>query len=118
MRLYVHNSFRGLNSIRRFGEFILDDCSIVFDNRLESSKRKMQVVRKDKHGKLFEVRIPVDGVADFHFERENLESGYEGLTKFYFGGALDYMGGRAIRCLLLWSIEKTTGIMAEIFIVD
>ena len=106
VRLYVHNSFRGLNSISRFGEFILDDCSIVFDNRLESSKRKMQVVRKDRHGKLFEVRIPVDGVADFHFERENLESGYEGLTKFYFGGALDYMVGQGDTVLVVVEHKK------------
>ena len=91
VRLYLHNSFRGIRSVERIGLFLNDDCRIVYDNRLETAKRKMEVVRKDKHGKMFEVKIPVDGVADFHFEREFLESGYEDLLKFYFSGALDYM---------------------------
>ena len=91
VRLYVHNSFRGPNSLFHLGEFRSDECRIVFDNRIERSKCKMEVVRKDLHGKMFEVKIPVDGVADFYFERENLELGYAGLSKFYFGGAIDYM---------------------------
>lgn len=107
VRLYVHNSFRGLNSLSRFGQFVDENCFIVFDNRLEMSKRKMKFVGKDLHGKLFEVRIPVDGVADFHFERENLESGYEGLTKFYFGGALDYMVGQGDTVLVVVEQSKS-----------
>lgn len=110
VRLYVHNSFRGLNSLSRFGQFVDENCFIVFDNRLEMSKRKMKFVGKDLHGKLFEVKIPVDGVADFHFERENSESGYDGVTKFYFGGAIDYMVQQGDTVLVVAEHQKQSSL--------
>lgn len=110
VRLYLHNSFRGIRSVERIGLFLNDECRIVFDNRLETAKRKMEVVRKDKHGKLFEVKIPVDGVADFHFERENSESGYDGVTKFYFGGAIDYMVKQGDTVLVVAEHQKQSSL--------
>lgn len=85
VRLYVRNSFRGPESIKNYEEFLSDECYVLFDNRIETSKRKMELVRSDQHGKLFEAKIPVDGIADFYFVRNKTDE-----YQFYQGGYFDF----------------------------
>ncbi len=67
VRLYLRNSFRGPQSVENLNQFLSNDCYVLFDNRLEVSSLKMQLVETDRFGKMFEATIPVDGMANFSF---------------------------------------------------
>lgn len=67
VRLYLRNSFRGPQSVENLDRFLSNDCYVLFDNRLEVSLLKMQLVETDRFGKMFEATIPVDGMANFSF---------------------------------------------------
>ncbi|MBR5644667.1 MAG: hypothetical protein IKW77_10825 [Salinivirgaceae bacterium] len=67
VRLYLRNSFRGPQSVENLAQFLSNDCYVQFDNRLEVSSLKMQLVETDRFGKMYEATIPVDGMASFVF---------------------------------------------------
>lgn len=73
VRLYLRNSFRGPQSVENLDRFLSNDCYVLFDNRLEVSSLKMQLVETDRFGKMFEGTIPVDGMANFAFRAPLVE---------------------------------------------
>lgn len=67
VRLYLRNNLRGLESIDCYPHYLTDNYYVLYSNRLEVSEKKMQLIESDRFGKMFEVAIPVDGMADFAF---------------------------------------------------
>ena len=92
VRLYLRNDYRSFESLSNLGLYKSDFCEVVFNNRLETSQRQMQLVETDKFGKMFEATIPVDGIADFQFNRNNQAYHQDYMTSdFYYKGTIKYI---------------------------